>query len=56
MSEKNVFPIEFEPDESTEIIVPKNIEEAIAEVDIEDSLYGKNKPRRIEIRREIVHD
>lgn len=56
MPETDALPIDYESGESTEILVPKSAKEAIAEVDIEESLYGKNKPRRVKIRREIIHD
>jgi hypothetical protein len=55
-TDANASPIEYESEESTAIVVPKGAKEAIAEGDIEESLYGKNKPRRVEIRREIIHD
>jgi hypothetical protein len=47
---------DYEPSESTEIIASKTEQEISAEVDIEDSLYGKDRPRRIKIRRKIVYD
>ncbi len=56
MNKTSVSPIEYGSGESTEIVVPKSAKEAIAEGAIEDALYGKNKPRRVKIRREIVHD
>lgn len=56
MPEIDTSAIEYESSESTEILVPNGGKEAIAEVDIEEALYGKNKPRRVKIRREIIHD
>lgn len=56
MSEATASAVEYESGESTEVVIPKSAGEAIAEGVIEDSLYGKNKPRRVKIRREIVHD
>jgi hypothetical protein len=55
-TEDNASPIEYESGESTAIIVPKGTKEAIAEGDIEESLYGKNKPRRVKIDRKIAND
>jgi len=56
MRETNSTLIEYEKSESTETIAPTTTEATIAEMDIEDFRYGKDKPRRIEIRRKIVHD
>ena len=52
----NASPIDYESAESTTIVVPKSTKESIAEGVIEETLYGKNKPRRITIDRKIVHD
>jgi len=46
MPEIDTSAIEYESGESTEILVPKNVKEAIAEVDIEEALYGKNQTAR----------
>lgn len=52
----NASPIDYESAESTAIVVSECTKEAIAEGVIEETLYGKNKPRRVTIDREIVHD
>lgn len=48
------IPDNCEIEESTEISTP--VEEEIAEGTIEETLYGKNKPRRETIRVKIIHD
>jgi hypothetical protein len=56
MPEKDASSIDYESDVSTNTVVLTGTKEITAEVDVEASLYGKNKPRRIKIRRKIVHD
>jgi len=50
------FQIEYESAESTEVASPISTREVIAEANIEESLYGKNKPRRVTIDRKIAYD
>jgi len=55
MSETSISSKKYEVGESTQIAIsedPKTIPEGI----IEETLYGKNKPRRVTIDRKIVYD
>lgn len=51
-----VSQITYESEDSTTMASPTNVIEETAEADIEEHLYGKNKPRRLAIERKIVHD
>lgn len=56
MRETNTASLDYETKESTEVPHLKSTTDTTAKMDIEDSLYGKDKPRRVKIERKIVSD
>ena len=56
MSDINISSDGYEIEESTGIAIPEEEERTITDGTIDESLYGKNKPRRETIRVKVVHD
>jgi hypothetical protein len=56
MNETNHYQREYDTGESTETVIPDKEKTAIVEGGMDDSLYGRNKPRREIIRVKVVHD
>jgi len=56
MGEENGNSNEYGVVESTETDIPEIMEIMEREPKIEDDFYGKNKPRRVIIDREILHE